>query len=80
MACDPNVCSKTVWSFLRFFARAQSTVFFNRLKVVFPIDSKDDLLTLKEAFKSEKLLLPEWHHQAIDPFALIGYDELTSLP
>ena len=62
------------------FARSQSRHYFEKIKVIFNIAQKDEFLTLKEAFKTEKLRIPRWDFTSFDPFALMGYDKLATLP
>ncbi|MGI5868170.1 MAG: SEFIR domain-containing protein [Kiritimatiellia bacterium] len=62
------------------FARSQSSKYFENVKQIFDIESKDDFLPLAEAFKEQKLQIPRWEFQSFNPFSLMGVDKLASLP
>jgi len=62
------------------FARGQSARRFAQLKQVFDIEEKEDLLPLAEAFKAHRLRLPSWGIYSANPFGLMGFDRLASLP
>lgn len=62
------------------FARSRSVKYFEKLKQVFDIEKKDDLVTLTEAFKEEKLRIPRWGFRPLNPPELMGFDKLASLP
>lgn len=62
------------------FARSQSIGYFENVKQVFDIESKDDLTALVEAAKEQKLQMPTWGVQSANPFKLMGFDKLATLP
>jgi hypothetical protein len=65
---------------LEIFARAESKSYFERLKQVFQIETKDGLLPILEGIKERKLGIPQFGHMSIDPWALINFEKLASLP
>ena len=62
------------------FARAQSKEYFDRIKGIFDIATKDDLIPLFNLFKENKLRVPSWEWTSFCPAALIGFDNLASRP
>ena len=62
------------------FARSQSLRYFDNMKQIFDIESKDDLLPLVDAFKEQKLRIPTWEFRSANVFELMGYDKLATLP
>lgn len=62
------------------FARSQSARYFEKTKTIFDITTKEDFLPLAEAFKTEKLRIPRWEFHTFNPFELMAYDKLSTLP
>jgi len=62
------------------FARSQSSKFFNELMQIFDIDSKDDLFPVDSSLREGKLRTPNWQFEGINPFELMGYDKIATLP
>ena len=62
------------------FARSQSSEYFNRVRHLFDIDQKDDLLPVAEAFKTGRLKIPSWDFDSFGPFELMGFEKLATLP
>lgn len=62
------------------FARSQSQRYFDTMKQVFDIDTKEDLVPMIEAFKEQKLRTPSWEFRSANPFELMGFDKLATLP
>jgi len=62
------------------FARSQSIRYFDKVKVIFDIATKDEFIPLAEAFKTEKLRIPRWEFHSFNPFELMAYDKLATLP
>ncbi len=62
------------------FARSQSAKFFKKLKQIFDINKNDDLVALAEAFSERKLRLPAWEFHSVEPFKLMGFNKLSTLP
>jgi len=60
------------------FARAQSKSYFDKLKVVFGIASKADLLQLFEAFQANRLHMPRWEFNRPDLRSLINFEKLAT--
>ena len=62
------------------FARSQSKRFFEKVRAVFDIQRKEDLLPVVEALKEKKLRIPYWEYHSFNPFELMGCDKLATLP
>ena len=62
------------------FARSQSAKYFENLKQVFDIETKEDLVPLVEAFREQKLRIPRWQFNSFSPFELMGFEKLGTLP
>ena len=63
------------------YARAESLRYFDKLKVVFQVQSKDELAPLVEAFKKRQMGLPgSSFYYSADPIVLMNYEKLASTP
>lgn len=62
------------------FARAKSKKYFDRVKAVLGIESRDDLATVLESYKQGQRQLPRWEMNSFSPSALLGYESLATLP
>lgn len=62
------------------FARAQSKEYFDKIKILFDVNNKEDFSPLVEAFESDKLVIPRGSLVSINPLFLIGLDKLATLP
>lgn len=63
------------------YARAESRRYFDKLKVIFDIQSKDDFAPLIEAFDKRQVGLPVWGHwQSPNPVPMMNYQKLESVP
>jgi hypothetical protein len=62
------------------FARCQSKQYFEKVHAIFEVNSKDDFLPLAEAFRGNKLRIPQWEFDSLDPFVLMGFEKLATLP
>ena len=62
------------------FSRAQSSSFFERLKVVFDIQRKEDFEPLFAAVQTKRLRMPSWDYHSISLAHLMGYPKMASLP
>ena len=62
------------------FARGQSANYFVAIGEIFDLKSKEDLLPLANAFKEEKLRIPHWEFDCFNPFELMGFEKLATLP
>lgn len=62
------------------FAKSQSARYFEKVEPVFDIASKDDLMPLAEAFRERRIDLPRWGFDSFNPFHLMGFDKLGTLP
>ncbi len=62
------------------FSRAQEKQFFNRLKVVFEIEGKEQIDELVAGFRAGKLRLPSFGGWAdFDPVSLMNYEKLATV-
>ena len=62
------------------FARSQSLGYFNRVKVLLGIDSKDALQPLLEFFDEDPQRLPRWEYGSFNPVQLLGFNEIATKP
>lgn len=62
------------------FARAQSSEYFHRLKRMFDIERKDELVPLFEAFGGDKLTVPTLEFASFEPRIMIGFEQLATRP
>ncbi|MBN2287566.1 MAG: TIR domain-containing protein [Tissierellales bacterium] len=62
------------------FARAQSIEYFDTIKEIFGISSKDDLVPLFNLYKENKLRVPSWQFTSFDPAILLGFEKLATRP
>lgn len=62
------------------FARAKSKKYFDRVKTLLGIDSPNDLKEVLESYKQDRRRLPRWEMNSFSPSALLGYDNLGTLP
>lgn len=60
------------------FARAQSTRYFGKIRLLLGIDRKEDFATLFESFGTGKLHVPRWGFTSINPKMLAGFDKLET--
>jgi len=62
------------------FARAESTQYFELLSAMLDIKKKDELAALQVAFKEQKLQVPRWEFEQLNPHVLMGFDGLATRP
>lgn len=62
------------------FARAQSTKYFNQMKVTLGITEKDNLLKLKDDYQSGQRKIPQWDFDRFDPIFLMNLDKIATKP
>ena len=62
------------------FARSRSTRYFGRIATLFDIEKKDELAAPLQAFREQKLHSPRWQFKGINSAALMGFDELATIP
>jgi hypothetical protein len=62
------------------FARSQSKQYFKKVRPIFDIESKDEILPLAEAFRENRLRMPQWEFESFDLFGLMAFDKLATLP
>lgn len=60
------------------FAKAESVKYFDRIKTIFSIDKKEDLLPTIKDFSEGKRYTPQWEFEKINPDMLIGYEKLCT--
>ena len=64
----------------RVFAKAHSKAYFDKMKCLLGIQSKEELDPLFEAFRDEKLHIPKWQFDTFSPAALSGFRSLATKP
>jgi hypothetical protein len=62
------------------FARCRSLSYFNKVKVLFGISSKEELLPVLDYFDAHADQLPRWEMRLPNPRLLLGYDLMASRP
>jgi hypothetical protein len=62
------------------FARAKSSAYFDRAKVLLGVDSTRDLEQLVNEFAGGKRHVPQWQFIRVNPPGLLGFNELASKP
>jgi len=62
------------------FARAESKAYFDKLKIIFQIDKKEELAATLNTFKEQKMLLPRFNYQTVDAEAYMNFAQLASSP
>lgn len=62
------------------FARSQSSMYFENIKILFDISSKEDFVSVFEAYQSQALRVPRWEFESFNPSAMLGYEKLCSRP
>ena len=62
------------------FARGQSEQYFEKVRAIFDVKLKEDFLPLAKAFREGKLNIPRWEFESFDPFQLMAFDKLATLP
>ncbi len=62
------------------FARSKSSAYFSRVKTLLGIDSKDDLASLIEDFRTGRQDLPSWNYHRLDVPTLLGFDQIATAP
>jgi hypothetical protein len=63
---------------LELFARAQSKMYFDKIKIIFGINDHTEFVQLLNAYKEGKLKTPQWEHVFINPSTLLNYEKLCS--
>lgn len=62
------------------FARSASASYFEKVKVMLNISTKDDLTKLLLSYKSGERQLPRWSSNSINPYGLLGHEQLATIP
>ena len=62
------------------FARSQSKEYFDRTKIVLGINDKSGLEPLFEGYKNKQLKVPQWGWTTFNPRALLGYEQMATMP
>ncbi len=62
------------------FARSQSREYFEAMKQMFDIDTKDELQPFAEALKEQEGQLLGGNYHSINLSGLMGFDKMASLP
>ena len=62
------------------FARSKSAAYFERVKTLLGMKSKDGLSPLLKAFAEDSRRIPRWEFESFSPLALLGWNELATKP
>lgn len=60
------------------FARSISKLYFDKIKILFGVNSPSELSTLFENFKTGKRPIPKWDFHSLDPETLMGFKKLAT--
>lgn len=78
----PETCLYATHSYNPFevFARAVSTAYFDRMKVVLDIESTTELKTFFDNVSQDRRMIPHWDWDRLDLKMLSGFDKLCAMP
>jgi len=62
------------------FARSASKQYFDKIKILFGVDTPHELIPLLESFKSGKRELPKWGFRSFNPETIMGFNSLATRP
>jgi hypothetical protein len=62
------------------FARSKSSAYFERVKILLGINSKDALSRLLKTFTEDPRSVPTWEFESFSPAALLGFNDLATKP
>lgn len=62
------------------FARSTSIKYFDRIKAVLGVKTKDELIAAVTAMSENPSLLPSYHYHRLNPAGLIGIEAIASKP
>lgn len=62
------------------FARSVSTTYFDKVKCLLSINNKEDLVGLLQTYRNSERRLPRWEMNSVNPYGLLGYEELATKP
>ena len=62
------------------FARCKSKAYFDKVKIVFGVESKEEIEHLLEMFESDKQRLPRWKFESFSPRHLLAFDDIATRP
>ncbi len=71
------------WSYhgvFEMFARAESIKYFDRIKHLFNITKKEDMISLLNSYASNETHLLRWGVRGLNPKSLINFDNLATKP
>lgn len=60
------------------FARAQSSRYFNQIKIALGVSEKGDLVNLIEKYKAGKRTVPTWEFDSINPSFLMNIEKIAT--
>ncbi len=62
------------------FGKSRSKTYFNRVKVLLNVNSKEEIEPLLQDFESGKRRLPRWDWSSLNPRSLMGFDLIATKP
>ncbi len=63
------------------FARSRSQKYFDRMRVMFDVDNKQEFDSLIQLYQEQPSdLIPRWQWESIDPSLLMGYSKMATKP
>ena len=60
------------------FERARSTAYFNRIKILFNIDDKNNFEDILGVLEKDNALIPNWQFDSINPRYLLNFENLCT--
>lgn len=63
---------------LEIFARAQSKIYFDKMKCILNVESVEDIKALVKEFSDGKRELPRWDFESLNPSVLLGIEKLAN--
>ena len=62
------------------FIRGESQKYFDKLKLAIGVESKKQIDDLFELYKEDKISIPRWDYERINPLSLMNYEKLATQP
>lgn len=60
------------------YLKSKSKKYFERIKCIFDINSKEELNPIFEAFKTKALRCPQWRFNTVNPSYLSGFEKMST--
>ncbi len=67
-------------SLFEIFARSESKKYFEKIKLMFEIEQKEEFTIILDAYKNNKIDRPRWQHRSINSSILLNFELLCTIP